>query len=242
MIRLALARAVAAIVSVAAALMLLPCAASAEDRRVGTGSFSRLRVEGAFEVTVTTGGSPGAVISADHAVLDVVDLHIDGSTMTVRRNTSRVWSHDSQGLATAPIRIALSTNQLAAASVMGGGKLTITRMAAPRVDLAMAGPGAIAVAAVQADQLVAQLIGGGAITLAGRTASARLTANGTGSIDAAALDAGDLVAHLDGLGAIKASARFEAQVSNSGLGSVDVATRARCRVTAPAGGPVRCGI
>ena len=70
---------------------------------------------------------------------------------------------------------------------------------------------------------------------------ARLIGSGPGAIDASALAVNDLTVHLDGVGAIKAAARYTAQVTNSGLGTVTVAGNAKCRVDAAAGGPVVCG-
>lgn len=224
------------------ALLLVPGAALADERKVGIGSFSRLRVEGPFEVRVTTGTSPGAMVSGDRAVAETVQLQANGDTLVVRRDSSNQWSEQGAAIATQPVVVTLTTPALTSASVTGSSRLQITRMAGPRLMLAVSGPGGIVVDAVQGDQLVVQLIGAGSVTVAsGKVASGRLTANGGGAIDAGAVDAGDVLAVLDGLGAISAQARYTAQVSNSGLGTVTIAGRAKCAVRAAAGGPVKCG-
>lgn len=224
-----------------ALLLLVPAAASADERRVNLGSFEKLRVNGAFDVTVTTGGSPGATVIADRGVIGDIDLHAEGATLTIRRNTAGRWSEQGQAMATAPVKIVLTTPRLAGVAVVGGGRVAVSRLTGARIDLAATGSGAIAAGAVEGDQLNVQLIGEGKVTVAGRVATARLLANGSGAIDAGALDAGDLTAHLDGLGSIAARARYTAQLSSTGLGTISVAGRPKCRVTASAGAPVTCG-
>lgn len=225
----------------AALVMLLPTAAFADERHVDLGSFDKLRVNGVFDVTVTTGGSPGATIIADRAVIGDIDLHGEGTTLTVRRNVNGRWTERGQATATTPARIVLSTPNLTSLAVVGGSRVAVSRLIGPRINLAATGNGAIVADAVEGDQLNVQLIGEGTITVAGRVRAARLVANGSGAINAPALDAGDLTAHLDGLGTIAARARYTAQVSSTGLGTITVAGRPKCRVTASAGAPVSCG-
>lgn len=224
-----------------AILLLAPTAASAEERRVSIGSFDHVRINGAFDVTITTGGSPGATLVGDRDALSDVDLHSEGTTLTLRRTTAGRWSEQRQGPPTTPLRILLTTPGLSGVAAIGGSRIAVSRMAGTRIDLAATGSGAISVAAVQGDLLNVQLIGEGRVAIAGRVANARLLANGAGTIDAAALDAGDVIAHLDGLGTIAARARYTAQVSSTGLGTVSVAGRPKCRVSASAGAPVSCG-
>lgn len=101
--------------------------------------------------------------------------------------------------------------------------------------------GAIDAAALDADQLNATLVGSGGIKLGGRAAKVRLMTNGTGGIDAVPLKADDLILLLDGPGEIRATARFTANVTSTGLGSVTVYGKPACTVKAVAGGPVSCG-
>jgi len=221
-------------------LLLLPSAALAEERRVALGSFERVRIDGAFAVTITT-GSPGATVIGDRATIGDIDLHAEGTTLTVRRTTSGRWGEQRQATAAAPVRILLATPRLAGIIMVGGSTLSVAALSGPRVDLSAAGPGTIRIDAVQAEQLTVQLAGDGKVGLAGRATTARLIASGTGTIDAAGLEAGDLNVHLDGPGMVTGRARYTAQVVSSGLGTVTVSGRPKCRVVAAAGAPVRCG-
>lgn len=228
-----------------ALLLLTPSAfgsafASAAERRVGLGSFDRLRVEGPFDVRVATGRSPGGAIGGERDAIDAIDVRLDGTTLVVRSGGG-AWGERPRGDADTPPIITLTTPALMSAAVVGGARVAIGRMKGPRVDLSVSGTGTIALTTVDADQLNATLIGSGTMSIGGRAQRARLVTNGPGTIDAVALEAGDLIVRLDGLGATRARARYTAQVTNTGLGTVVIDGNARCTVKALAGGPVTCG-
>ncbi len=224
---------------------------STTSRTVSVGSFDRVRVEGPFEVRVTI-GSPRATITRKGGADDVA-VRVDGTTLSVRKGTGG-WGEQRGGSSggssgggsgggggAGPIVVTLSTPGLTSASVAAGGRLTIAKMRGMRVEVTVSGNGSLSVAAADTDQLNATVIGGGQMTLAGRAARARLVTSGPGAIDASGLVVDDLTVHLDGVGETKAAARYTAQVTNSGLGSVTVTGNAKCRVDAAAGGPVVCG-
>jgi hypothetical protein len=224
--------------AIAAVLLCTSGALSGAQRAIGVGSFDRVRVDGGFDVRITTGRSPRATLSGDQQALDRVDLRVDGTTLTLRRRSDDART---ARLAMSPVIVTLSAQTLSAATMLGGGRISIDRVRGDRVDLAVAGTGAIAVAGMDARLANASVVGGGAMTLAGSADRVRLTTNGAGSIDAADLVADDLVVRLDGLGEIRANARHLASVSTTGLGRVAVTGNAKCTVRAPDGGAVTCG-
>lgn len=226
-------------------LLLLSLAAlstplAAAERKIGIGSFDRLRVDGPFEVRVATGRSPGGTIEGERDAIDAIEVRVDGTTLIVRPGGS-AWGERPRGRSSTPPVVTLTTPALVSASVFGNARVTIGRMKGTRVDLSISGAGAIALTAVDADQVNATLIGAGTLSIGGRAAHARFVTNGPGTIDAAALDASDLFVRLDGLGATRAKARYTAQVTNTGLGTVVIDGNARCTIKATAGGPVECG-
>lgn len=216
-------------------------AAPVASRTEAVGSFDRIRVEGPFEVRVTI-GSPRATIAGDPRIIEGVAVRIDGTTLSVRKGTGGWGEQPRSGAGAGPIVVTLSTPGLVSASVAAGGRLTIARMRGMKVDVTVSGNGSLSLAAADTDQLNATLIGTGQMALAGRAARARLIASGPGAIDASGLAVNDLIVHLDGVGEVKAAARYTAEVTNSGLGTVTVAGNAKCRVDAAAGGPVVCGV
>lgn len=219
------------------ALVLLPGAAAPGDERAFLVSgFERIRVEGPFNVTVSTGLSGKVRATGERRALDLLDIASSGSTLTVRAG-SDAWGERGLSPAGMPT-IAVEVPRLTGASVNGGGRLRIAEMRGSRLDVNVSGSGTVAVAALQAESVNATLIGSGTITLAGTVSSAQLRSNGAGSIDAANLRAGDVSVVAETSGETLAHARHGARVAALGLGQVRVAGDAACAVTGS--GPVAC--
>ena len=77
----------------ALALPAAPGIAHAADRSFMVGSFTRVRVDGPFAVTIATGKSPGAKATGSNDALDALTVRVDGDTAVVvevrkRRSTS----------------------------------------------------------------------------------------------------------------------------------------------------------
>lgn len=218
--------------------LLVATNADAADRPYPIGSFERLRVDGPFEVHVAP-GLPGAHVSGDPRRIGAVAIEVDGDTLVVRRAGDA--GSGTSGAPGAVLVVTLTTPVLRSAAVNAGGRVTIARMAAPRLQLSVNGAGAIAAAGVEGEELTGTVIGAGTLTLAGHAQTVRLLTNGPGTIDASALVASTLSVRLDGTGETRANARFTAEVTTTGLGRVVVTGKARCTVKAQAGGPVECG-
>lgn len=219
---------------------LFAAPAVAADRTFSVGSFERLRVDGPFEVRVTTGGSPGARASGGRDLLERVDIDVNGTTLVVRMGNGG-WGETPGKAGAAPPVIMLSTPRLVSAAVSAGARVSITKMVAQRIDVSVSGAGVLSIDKADTDQLNATLIGAGQINLGGRASRARLMTNGPGAIDASALTVNDLNVQLEGTGETKASARYTAQINSTGLGKVTVTGGAKCTVKALADGPVVCG-
>jgi hypothetical protein len=215
--------------------------AHADTRRYSISNFDRIRVEGPFEVRLQTGKAPSGSAVADADTLDRLDIRVDGTTLTIRRN-SNGWGETPKSTRRAqPMVITITTLLLRTALVNAGGKLAITGLKGQRADLSINGTGSVAVTGVDTDQFNATIIGTGTMTVAGRSGRAQLLTNGSGVTDARGLQVNDLIVRLDGPGETRAAARFTADVTNTGLGTISVAGNPACTVKAPAGGPVTCG-
>jgi len=224
----------------ALALLLLPASAQAAERSYAIGSFERVRVEGPFEVRLTTGQSPRARADGDARAVQDIDVRVEGTTLIVRAGING-WGEQPVAAHQAAPTVTVSTPMLRSATVIGGGRLAISGpLKGQRIALAVTGSGTIDAGAIEADQFDAAVIGSGSMKLAGRSAKVRLAASGTGGIDATALSAADLTLLLDGPGRMTATAHSTANVTATGLGSVTVYGKPSCIVKAGAG-PVSCG-
>ena len=222
--------------SLALLALAVPAAAQARDRTVMLTSFDRVRVEGPFDVTLATGKGAGGVVSGDARAIDGVNVRVEGRTLIVSAGANGWGGYP--GDAKGQITIRVTTPMLRAAAVAGGGRLRIDRIRAQAVDLSVAGAGALSVEKIEADQLSATMNGTGAMTLGGTTGRARFLNSGTGAIDAGQLVARDLIVMSQGMGSGAFNARYTADISAMGLGSISVSGTPKCTVRGP--GPVAC--
>jgi hypothetical protein len=224
-----------------AAVALPVTPALAAERTIGIGSVDRLRVDGAFEVRVAGGTSPSVRVQGDRDAIDAVEVRQEGTSLLVRRGAGVWGERPRDGAAAAdPVTVLVGTPALATVNSVAGARVTVTGMRADRVDLAVTGAGAIAATGIAATDVNATVVGAGTIAAAGRTVRTRLTASGPGGIDAAQLEAGDAIVRLEGVGQVRARARYTAQVSNIGLGSIEIAGPAKCVIRGQSAGPIRC--
>lgn len=217
-------------------LSLTAAAPQASERRVMLSGFDRIRVDGPFEVHVST-GSAKAVISGDRRAIDRIDVHQEGRTLIVSPglNGWGGWPGDKA----APARIEVSVPSLRGASVVGSGRLAIDRIEGADAQLMLTGAGTLAVRAVDVDRLSATLTGTGTMAVQGRANKARFSANGAGGFDAGGLVADDLTVRAESAGISRFAARYTAYVTNLGLGEVTVSGNPACNTQGP--GPIRCG-
>ena len=219
------------------ALLLVAAPAAADERSFMLSGFERIRVEGPFEVEVTTGRSAAAHAEGDRHALDGVRVEVDGTTLVVSSNVNS-WGGYPGATRTMP-KVIATVPMLRAAAVTGGGRLTVTRMSGQRVALSLTGAGTIRVGAIDADQLSASLIGTGALALAGSARDARFQTNGAGTIDAEGLNAGTLTVAAQSAGDSSFTARNTATIAALGNGTIRVNGPATCTITGSA--PVLCG-
>ena len=217
-------------------LLFLAAPAHADERRYMVTGFDRIRVDGPYEVEVTSGGAPGAVASGDARALDAVSVRVQGGTLIVGRGVN-AWGGFPGDRPTLP-RIVIQAADLRGAAIAGGGRLRIDRMRGLAVSLDLTGAGAIDVAAIDADRLQANLVGTGSLRVAGRVLRARFQSDGAGTIDAQGLDARAIDVAAQSAGDARFSASETATVTATGSGSVSVTGGAHCTVRGP--GRVDC--
>jgi hypothetical protein len=222
------------------ACVALSAPSLAAERGYTVTSFDRIRVEGPYNVTVSSGRGPAVRASGSQAALDAVIARVDGRTLVIQRSTS-AWG-GFPGQDRGPVTIAVSTPGLVAASLAGSGRLYVDAMRAARIDLAVAGSGRIALGRIEADRLGAVVTGSGGLAIAGHAAIAQLTLNGSGQIDGAKLSVDDGTVTETGSGDISLAVRRVARVQASGSGNVAVTGSPACTVQRLGSGTVTCGV
>lgn len=216
-------------------LLLAPQTAPEASRQVAVTNFQRVRVSGPFNVEIVP-GSPRAEVTGAAAALNDVQVGVEGSVLVVTpvRNDRYVPRTSA-----VPPRIRLQVPALRAATLIGAGAITIERMTGARIDIALTGPGSITVGDAQADGITASVIGSGKLTMTGgRASTARFMVNGSADVEAGALVADHLTVRQEGPGNGRYAARFVADVTGMGSGSINVAGQPRCRTAGTA--TIRC--
>jgi hypothetical protein len=221
-----------------AALSAAP--ADAAERRYSVTDFDRIQVEGSFDVTLTTGRSGSALASGDMRAIDRLSLEVQGRTLRIRPNRS-AWGGYPGEAGGGPLKIAVSTHELRAASLSGPGSITIDKAKGLRFDIAVAGSGRIGVGNVEADNLTVGLMGSGRISLAGKAKELVATIQGAGDLDAKGLIAEEAKINADTAGAIFVGVRRAAEVNATGQGDTTIIGTPSCKVKSLGSGRVACG-
>ncbi len=213
--------------------------ARAAERTYSVTDFDRVQVDGPYRVTLTTGRGSAARAEGSSEAIDHLSVDVQSGTLRVRRNRSAWGGTPGEGIG--PVTIALTTRDLRNAAVVGSGSLDIDRARGLRVDLSVSGSGRLTVGAVEADTLLVGLLGGGRITLAGRTKQLKATVQGSGDLAASGLSADDAQIASDTAGNVAVAVARTAKVTATGPGDVEILGGPSCTVQAKGSGRVICG-
>jgi hypothetical protein len=202
----------------AAAAVALAAPAGAATRNFGITSFEKVRVDGPFKVTLTTGVAPFARATGSAAALDRVAIDVRGNTLVVHNNLDSWGGYP--GMDVGPVEISLGTHDLSAAWLNGSGSLAIDRVKGLSFDLSVQGSGAGEISQASVDQLNVSVVGTASARLAGRAAKLTAVIRGISSLDAAALSSKDATLGADGAATIAANVTDSVTVDASGPATV----------------------
>lgn len=221
------------------ALAAAAAPAAAAERRYSVTDFDRIQVDGPYQVTVQTGRPSGVQADGSPDALDRLAVDVQGRTLRIRRNASSWGGYP--GDRTGPVKVSVTTRELRAAAVVGSGGLYLDRAKGLRVDLSLSGSGRLAVAAVDADNLVVSLLGGGRITLAGRAKQLKAAVQGSGDFAAAALRADDAQILAKTAGNVTVAVARSVKLDVEGPGDVEILGNPSCTVEGTGSGTILCG-
>lgn len=210
-----------------AAASLPASAAPAASRNFGVSGFDRIRVDGPFEVRLTTGVAPFAKASGKTgAAIDNVSVKVDGRTLIIRRDANAWGGYPGQsgGL----VVIEVGTHDLSSAWLNGAGSLAIDAVKGLSFDLNIEGAGVARIDNVAVDQFRVSVSGFGTARLAGKALKASTFARGSVNIDAAALSTKDAVVTAEGPSLVQLTATDTAKVNTFGVASVTLSGNPSC--------------
>jgi len=211
---------------IAAAICACCAPADAATRNFGITSFEKVRVDGPFKVTLTTGVAPFARATGSSASLDRVAVEVRGDTLVVHNNLDSWGGYP--GKDPGPVEISVGTHDLSAAWLNGSGALVIDKVKGLSFDLSVQGSGVTEIGQANVDQLKVSVIGTASARLAGEAAKMTAVIRGISSLDAGALSTKDAVLGADGAATIAANVSDSATIDANGPATVTLSGSPSC--------------
>ena len=169
----------------ALAALAIAAPAQAATRNFGIDSFDKIRVDGPYTVTVTTGVAPFARASGKPGALDGVTVNVEGHTLVVRASLVIVGrlSRGKRRIGRDRDRHPRARRRLAQRC----RRLKINRIKGLLFQLSIQGSGTVSIDRADVDQMNIGIGGAASATIAGRVAKLTAVVRGMSALDAAAL-------------------------------------------------------
>ena len=212
-----------------AALLLIAAPAGAATRTYTITSFDRIRVDGPYQVSLTTNAAPFARASGSQAALDSVSIKVEGRTLIVRAMPGGSWG-GYPGESRGPVTIEVGTHEIGNALVNGAGSLIVDKVRGLSFNLSIQGAGGARLDDAEIDQLRVAIDGAGSMRLAGKAGKMTAHARGSSTLDAETLAVKDALITAEGPSMVRAHVSNSAKVHALGLASVALAGGAACEV------------
>ena len=201
--------------------------AGAATRNFGIESFTKIRVDGPFKVTVSTGVPPFARATGSSTGLDRVGVEIQGDTLVIRAQDS--WG-GYPGVDPGPVEINVGTHDLSNAALNGAGSIAIDRVKGLTFALAVQGSGSGSIGDVAVDQFSVNLVGSANAKLTGHSGKLTALVRGISSLDAGALATPNAQITADGTTTVDATVTDTARVDAWGPATIRFAGHPTCTV------------
>jgi hypothetical protein len=205
------------------------------SRSFAATGFTDVALKSSDDVDVRVGPDFSVQAEGDAAVLDQLDIRLDGKTLNLGRKTKTGVMWDKGGAA----RIRIVIPQLRAATVAGSGTMQVER-AVGKFEGVVAGSGDLRIAAVAAEEASLSIAGSGNVTLAGRADKLDLSVAGAGDLNGQQFTADRADISIAGSGSVRANVGGPASVSILGSGDVELRGGAKCEVSKIGSGAVKC--
>lgn len=209
-----------------AAALALASPANAASRNFGISSFTKVRVDGPFKVTLATGVAPFAKASGGTAALDRVAIDVQGETLVVHNSTSSWGGYPGDDAGT--VEITIGTHDLTNAWVNGAGSLAIDKVKGLSFALSVQGAGSAEIGDVRVDQMNVGLVGTANAKLAGQAKKLTALVRGISSLDAVALMTSDAKVGAEGAATVNANVSNSVTVDANGTATIRFAGRPSC--------------
>jgi len=208
--------------------LTLAAPATANTRNFGVTSFEKVRIDGPFRVTLTTGVAPFARANGSAAAIDKVSIEVRGNLLIVRKDTSSWGGYP--GADSGPVDIELGTHDLTSAALTGSGSLAIDKVKGLSFDLAVQGSGLGEIGQVAVDQFTVTVAGSANARLAGDAGTTVSVVRGISNLDAARLHAKDATITAAGAATVDADVANSVKINATGPATIRLTGSPACTV------------
>lgn len=206
-------------------------------RSFAVSAFDAVSLEGSDDVHVVRGAAMSVVANGTPAVLDKLDIRVEGSMLKIgrkRSNWGMSWQRDKGAT------ITVTVPAITAAAVAGSGDMSVDSVDGDAFTAAVAGSGALRLASLSVKRAKLSVAGSGDLMAIGTADDSSLSTAGSGDIDAIRLASRRVTASAVGSGNIQASASESATISIAGSGDVAVRGTEKCVISKIGSGEASC--
>ncbi len=200
--------------------------------------FSEVKVTGPDDVTIRQGDSFSISAKGPQAVLDRLEIEVDGPTLSIGRKREGFGFSSRED---DDVEISITMPRLNGVRLTGSGSIDADSIDGDAVEAVVTGSGDLKIAKLTAKRADLTVSGSGDIEIGGGTVGAgEYGITGSGDIDADGLVAQTLEVSVTGSGNVEAQATGAAEVSILGSGDVTLGGGAKCSSRQLGSGTVTC--
>lgn len=202
------------------------------EKQRALAAFTKLRIDGPFDVRLAQGGSDQATITADDNLEPLVETVVENDTLVVRLKRDAGFTTRS-----APT-VRVTARALQAIAIQGSGDLAMDSFKGDALGLSIIGSGDAHVGLVEVKDLNVSISGSGDVRVAGRADQQSWSISGSGDVDARALSGRSAKVNLSGSGDVSLGVTEQLDAQLSGSGDLSYAGRPQLRQSVTGSGEI----
>jgi hypothetical protein len=203
------------------------------EKQRALAAFTKLRIDGPFDVQLAQGSADQAVVTADDNLEPLIETAVENDTLVVRMKRDAGFTTRSAPL----VRVTARTLQ--AIAIHGSGDLGMDSFKGDSLGLTIVGSGDAHVGLIEVKDLNVSISGSGDVRLAGRADQQNWTVSGSGDVDARALSGRAAKVRLSGSGDVSLGVTEQLDVQLSGSGDLSYAGRPQLRQSVTGSGEIQ---
>lgn len=202
------------------------------EKQRALGAFTKLRIDGPFDVKLAQAATDQATVIADDNVEPLVETLVEGDALVIRMKRDAGFTTRS-----APT-VRINARALQSISISGSGDLGVETFKGDSLGLSISGSGDAQFGLVEVKDLNVNISGSGDLRLAGRAEQQSWSLSGSGDVDARALAGRSAKVNIHGSGDVALGVTEQLDVQLSGSGDLTYAGRPQLRQSVSGSGEV----